>query len=335
LRPGLKIFLPIIAVIFICIGWSIFWRIAADATESGINDWFAQERAAGRVWTCADRTVSGFPFRIEVRCLKPTFAGPATGVRVDGSVGDIVAVAHVYQPTLIVADVAPPLHVQSNPDRGSADMSWRSFRVSYRSGDGTLLLGSLSVSKPGLTVRPPAGEIQATARTLEFHVRPTGGTSNAFDVALSATGLAAPIIDQALGAFEPMDISAGATIQRMDAFTHASNALPLEKWRRAGGTAHVTELKLTKGDVELTSTGKLDLDDTHRVRGRMTLLAKGLSPILEKFGVPTAALAIGSLLGGSDGPAPPPGMTKLSIGLEGGRVSIGPIRLPIALNPLY
>ncbi len=336
MRPALKVFLPVIALLAVCIGWSIFWRFAADATEAGLDDWFAQERLAGRIWICTDRSVSGYPFRIEVRCLKPTFSGPVANVQVDGSVGDIVAVAHVYQPTLIVADIAPPLRLQSKPDRGSVEMNWRGLRVSYRSSDGALQLGSLSLNG-GSFVAQLLGldEIRGASDLFELHVRQTASVPNSLDIAVTTNGLTVPLIDGFTGDADPVNLILTATVSRVDAITRASNVAPLERWRRAGGLARITQFNLAKGAAETTATGQLDLDASHRIHGRLDISALGLGPILEKLGIPAAALAIGNLLSGSAQPPLPSGATRLSVSLDNGRISVGPVGLPMVLQPVY
>ncbi len=70
-------------------GW--FWL--RGKAESEIDGWFAREAQAGRrQWTCADRSLTGYPFRFELRCSSLAFA--RSDVRF--TVGPVVAVAQVY-----------------------------------------------------------------------------------------------------------------------------------------------------------------------------------------------------------------------------------------------
>jgi hypothetical protein len=70
-----KLYLPFVASAVVAVGWSAFWKVAAGMTETGLDDWFVQERAQGREWSCPNRSVGGYPFRLEVRCAAPSFTG--------------------------------------------------------------------------------------------------------------------------------------------------------------------------------------------------------------------------------------------------------------------
>ena len=71
-----------------CSHRSSWWLRSAGASPGrscgrrkadGLDAWLADEAAAGRQWTCADRSVGGYPFRLEVSCRTLTFRrGEAT-----------------------------------------------------------------------------------------------------------------------------------------------------------------------------------------------------------------------------------------------------------------
>src|SRR6476660_120863 len=108
-----RVYLPFLAFLLICGAWSVLWKITATTVGAGIDEWFQDERQAGRVWTCADRSLGGYPFRIELRCKDPSFTAELNGVSAKGRMGDLLAVANVYQPSLIVAKAQAPLQIQA------------------------------------------------------------------------------------------------------------------------------------------------------------------------------------------------------------------------------
>jgi len=85
------------------VAWSGVWLYASSEAEARINDWQAQQAKAGRVFTCGQQAVGGFPFRIEVRCqnavaeLKDT--QPPLAIRLK----EILVVAQVWDPKLLIA----------------------------------------------------------------------------------------------------------------------------------------------------------------------------------------------------------------------------------------
>ena len=57
---------PLAIVIALGVAWTALWFYAAGEAETRLNDWQEQQAQGGRVFTCASRSVGGYPFRIEV-----------------------------------------------------------------------------------------------------------------------------------------------------------------------------------------------------------------------------------------------------------------------------
>src|SRR6185437_2528114 len=97
-RNRFWLYAPFTLLILIAIAWSAGWFVVRDRAVAAIDRFLAVEAAAGRQWTCADRSVSGYPFRIEVSCETVTVRrGPVTA-----SAGRLLAVAQVYKPRHII-----------------------------------------------------------------------------------------------------------------------------------------------------------------------------------------------------------------------------------------
>ena len=91
-RSRFWLFAPLLVVV--AVGWSIAWAVLRQRTADGLDAWLADEAAAGRQWTCADRSVGGYPFRLEVSCRTLTFRrGEATA-----EFGSLLTVAQVDRP---------------------------------------------------------------------------------------------------------------------------------------------------------------------------------------------------------------------------------------------
>jgi len=107
-RPLWQLFLMPILLLIAAAAWSAFWFYAASQAEVKADAWRAQEAKSGRSYDCAKRSVAGFPFRLEVRCegarvtLTSQTAGSAPAP-VTVNLGEILAVAQVYDPKLLIA----------------------------------------------------------------------------------------------------------------------------------------------------------------------------------------------------------------------------------------
>ena len=342
-----KLYLPFVALAVVAVGWSAFWKVAAGMTETGLDDWFVQERAQGREWSCPNRSVGGYPFRLEVRCAAPSFTGRIGAVAGAGSVGDVLVAAHLYNPSLVLAQVGSPLAFKAQDGSLDLSLAWTRLQASHRVRKGGLERDSLEIEGPVLRL---AGKglpvIAAKAEAFEVHLRPNpdrASAVSAVDLALRLNKLEAPALDTLSGYAGPLDAVFAATILQTDALRGGDLAWSLEQWRQAGGNVEIREFKLAKGEALVEANGALEIDSAHRLAGRVELQLTGLGPLLQRFGVSPGNAAIGGLLGGLLGGRGQAGQNQggakgalhLPLDLNQGRAMIGPMRLPLVLNPLY
>ncbi len=111
-RSRWPLFLMPILLVIAAAAWSLFWFYAASQAEVKADAWRAQEAKSGRSFECAKQSIGGFPFRIEVRCegaritLTSQTAGAAQPVTIN--LAEILAVAQVYAPKLLIAEFHAP-----------------------------------------------------------------------------------------------------------------------------------------------------------------------------------------------------------------------------------
>src|ERR1700754_3829425 len=110
-RPLWRLFIMPVLVLVAAVAWSGFWFYAASQVDVKADAWRAQEAKSGRVYDCANRSVAGFPFRLEVSCsgatvwLRSQTAGQAaTQASFTAKLGEILVVAQVYDPKLLIAE---------------------------------------------------------------------------------------------------------------------------------------------------------------------------------------------------------------------------------------
>src|SRR5258708_34071114 len=121
-RPLWRLFIAPVLLLVAAIAWSAFWFSAASQVDVSADAWRAREAKSGRVYDCARRSVAGFPFRLEVRCdgasvalVSQTAGQASTQVPVTAQLGEILIVAQVYDPKLLIPEFTPP---PTTPNRG-------------------------------------------------------------------------------------------------------------------------------------------------------------------------------------------------------------------------
>lgn len=342
------LYAPLVLLTLVAAAWTAAWFVIRNRTGAALDTWLATERAAGRQWTCADRAIGGFPFRVEISCA--TLGFERDGLK--ASFGRVLSVAQVYQPRHIIAEIAGPL--RATQGGAAVEGRWSLLQASIQSTPEALQRASVVFDEPTfrLTGIAPV-ELAFSGDHLEAHLRPDPARARgegAIDVALSAAKVAAPLLDEWIGGTEPADIDLETTVTQAGAIAGLPFFEKVERWRQAGGIIDLTRLALRKGARRLEARGELALDDLHRPRGRLEVAASGLEGLLGAAAggrAGTAAAILGAFTArptpgpGSSGPppagTPAPGPTPLPpLRMENGRLSLGPFSVPgVRLPALY
>jgi hypothetical protein len=337
MRWGL--YLPIIVLGLIVGGWSTFWYVARGLVGSGIDKAIADASARGDIWTCLNRSISGYPFRLEIRCSDVTLARNVTAGVTKLSTGPTVFIGQPHTPGHVIVQLDGPL-VADLADGRRVNARWELAEASRRASGAELERLSIDVRKPVIAISSGQGTVSTiSAATLEAHLRknPTRPQSDrANDVVLRASQMVSGDLDALLGDTNNSDLDIQITATRTDALTAGLTPATMEAWRVAGGLLEFTRITLKKGIKHIEARGQLGLDDDRRIVGRIEPSAANIDQFAG-IRLRGGAMDLAAALSGRAQPVGPDGLKPLpALDLRGGRVSLGPIRLPIPpLQPLY
>jgi len=339
-RSRFWLYTPFVLLLLVAVAWSIAWFVIRNRTAEALDGWIAAEARNGRQWTCGDRTIAGYPFRIEIICESLDLKRGS----VSASFGRTEAVAQVYQPRRIIVEVAGPLRVTDGTV--TVDGSWSLLQASINASQTGLQRLSVAADAPKVSVTGLGnGEIAGSGRHLELHVRPNPSrrAELAGDVAASITEARIPLLDALVGGAEPTNLSADLTVTQADGFKGGTIVEELELWRNAGGKLDILMLSAVKGTRQIETKGELRLDEQHRPAGQLTVSAAGLDGLLGNLtGGRVGGNLLGMLLG--QGPRPQQGQPNAKpqlaslppLRLENGFLAMGPFVIPnVKLRPLY
>jgi hypothetical protein len=345
-RSRFWLFAPFLLLMLGALGWSAAWLVIRARTAEGLDNWLANEAVAGRRWDCPERSIGGYPFRIEIACARVSLQSRDLAL----SAGRLLSVTQVYRPRHTIAELEGPLRV-AGPGV-NVESTWSELRASIHRAPHAFQRASLVVEAPSLKASGlPIGDVAASARRFEAHLRPAPSlpeSESAYDIAASAAGASVPVLDPLFGGGgEPLDaaLQAVATQARIG----APRREEIERWREAGGRIILTALNVAKGPRRLEAKGEFALDDQRRPTGRVDIAAAGLGDLLTTITGGRVPGAAGGVLGGLLQPrprqpapsdAPQAAGAKLTpiptIRLENGRVLVGPFTVPgLRLAPLY
>jgi hypothetical protein len=327
----LGLYLPLALLMSVALAWCGFWFYAARLAESNLADFKSSEASQGRRWTCADQKIEGFPFRIELHCASLVLDATLDGRQARTRTGALHAATQIYSPTLVLADIDGPMVIETEATTTSA--AWDNMRVSVRFSNRLERL-SLVMANPQIEVQTATGEkLASAAKSAEAHVRfdPTRPANDqAIDLAVQLTELNSPAINAWIGSPEKVDFAiAGVATKLADLQPQGWRNL-LEAWRMAGGNFTVDKGAFAKGGLQLEAKGQVNLDAARRMQGKLDVSAKGIGPLVARFGGGGMNQLIGPLLTRKDGTP-----VQWPVQLQDGRIQMGPLRTGAILSPLY
>jgi hypothetical protein len=347
-RSRFWLFAPIVLLGLVVAGWTTAWFVIRDRASRAVDAWLAREAALGRQWSCPNRTLGGFPFRIEIACDSLTLQRPDFRV----AVGPVAALAQVYRPRHIIAQVSGPLHASDG--RVTVTGNWQRLEASLRAAPEGLQRVSLVSEAPTLSIKGiAADDLAVAARHVETHVRAAPSrpaSEGAYDWSLAVAQARLPPLDGVAGDTAPADLDLQLTATQVRDARARPLPAELDRWRAAGGRLEVARLAIAKGVLAIEAKGVIGLDEARRLQGRIEASAAGIEPLLANLLRAPSGLS-GAILGGGARlspdaaqalpkpgaqPAKPDLKPLPPLRLDSGRVFVGPIAIPgIRLPPLY
>jgi hypothetical protein len=336
------LYLPFVLLLLVALAWTGLWFYGRHRIGFELDNYFAREATRGRVWSCPDRVIEGYPFRIVLRCSNPIFRSEqgARGL-VEGQLGALTVIATTagaFNLAHVIAEAEGPL-VVSDAGQGRMTMTWKTARASFRGTPSRLERVSLDLEQSE-TVFAVAGfqEMKLSSDRLEAHVREgvDPASPNTYDVAIRVERFAAPPLDFLTGNRDAGDLEVDGRVLRLAGIDRRDWRASLETWRNAGGTFRIERLKFAKGAPRLEAKGDLQLDAERRLAGKLDAEFVNADLLLRQFGIGgDVGGVLGALLGGGR-PRSNDRTMRLPLTLGGGRVSVGPFRIPgLELRPLY
>jgi hypothetical protein len=250
--------------------WSAVWWMLAGQVGQRMDARAEALRARG--WTVAwrTRTVSGFPFRLDVVVDEPRLADPSgwalSAPRLKGE-------AWTYAPRHWVV-VAPTGLILTRPDRGAVVIIGQALRASVAAGDGQAT-PRIAVEGLGLTLTPAPGAkpLPITAcQHLGFYLRPLPGDQAEFQLKLDGAMPAVGGLLSKLAPGLPIGLVWDQTLTDASALKGPTWPAAVRAWSAAGGTLSLNHGEISAADITLGFTsGRLNIDASGRAQGVIAL----------------------------------------------------------------
>jgi hypothetical protein len=323
-RSRFWLYLPFALLILFCIAWTGLWFYGRSRVISEMDTRLAVLAEQGRVFTCPERKVGGFPFRMELSCAQPAFSVVQPDGTVSGTLGRIVVNAKATDPTAIIAVFEGPLTLET--PRGPATATWDEARISVRASGGSL--GSFDVAAKGIKASfgPEGAQDDIALKRLEGHLRQRPDTAAngqaTFDLVARLEGIASETQPLLSGAV-PADAEVQMSATKVPLKPAPPQDAMLDAWRDSGGAITIVLARLTRANLSAEAKGEIKADAARKPDGRIEVGFANLDQLAQKLPFKVPNLVMPMLKKG-----------KAAIVLSNGKARLGPF--PLAdLPPLY
>lgn len=281
-RTSRWIFVPAAVVVVLALGWSAFWWFAAQRAEATIATWTEQEARHGRIHTCASRTVGGYPFRFEVRCTQPamelTGQQPPQVVRAK----DAFAVAQVYQPGLIIAEITGPVTIGDSGQPPEWQADWQLAQASLRGVPGRPERLSVVIERLVFDQAGSSSERIGSADHLELHVRRSPGATDDKPVVEFAGNVTGAVTRVGPLGGRPIEAEINGVLRGVSDLRRKPMPERLREWQAAGGRLEVTKLRIKQGDAVAVAAGSVGLTPVGRPDGAVDITMAGFDSLVRE-----------------------------------------------------
>jgi hypothetical protein len=290
------VFVPVGVLAALAVIWSGFWYYAASAAETAIVGWRAREAKSGRIYECAKQTIGGFPFRIEVRCSRPNAELRKVGTPLVFNGADMVVLAQVYQPTLLIGEFTGPVTVAEPGHSPAYVANWTLAQSSVRGTPRSPQRLSLVFDNP--TVQRPgegAGTAVFNAKRFELHGRMLEGSATrnpVIEFVLRTTAATAPELHAV--AAVPIDSDVSFIVRGLADFSPKPWPARFREVQERNGSIEITKARAQQGDVIAVSSGTLKLNERGNLDGQLQMTVVNIEQLIRALDL-EAALTKGQI----------------------------------------
>jgi hypothetical protein len=292
-RPLWRLFIMPVLLVIAAVAWSAFWFYAASQVDVSADAWRAQEAKSGRVYDCAKRSVAGYPFRLEVRCdgasvslVSQTAGQAAAQTPITATLGEILVVAQVYDPKLLIAEFTAPATI-SDHGQPSMTVNWRTARSSVVGLPAVPQRASLVFEDPAIDrINGSVSTPLARAQHIELHGRLAEGSAldhPVIETVLEITKGSIQGLHPLLA--EPFDADVRTLLSGLKDFSPKPWPQRFRELQASGGHVEIVQSRIQQDDLVAVASGTLSLTPQGRPDGELQMTVAGIEKVIPALGI--------------------------------------------------
>jgi hypothetical protein len=291
-RPLWRLFIAPVLLLIAAVAWSGFWFYAASQVDVQADAWRAREAKSGRVFDCADRSVAGYPFRLEILCHDPSVAlvsqtAGQSAVPVTAKLGEILVVAQVYDPKRVIAEFKGPAQIADPAAQASFVANWRTGRSSIAGLPAVPQRVSVVFDDPAIDRLDGSMQVPvAAARHVELHGRIAEGSPRESPVIESVLQISQGSIKGLHPLLaDPFDADARAMLSGLKDLSPKPWPVRFREIQAAGGHVEILQSRIQQGDLIAVASGTLGFSPSGRLEGELQMTVAGIEKVIPALGI--------------------------------------------------
>jgi hypothetical protein len=290
-RSRWPLFLMPILLLIAAAAWSGFWFFAVSQAEVKADAWRAQEAKSGRNYDCAKQSFGGFPFRVEVRCegarvtLISQTAGAAQPVTIN--LGEILAVAQIYDPKLLIAEFHAPATISDSPNAPAMQVNWSTARASVVGlpaipQRASMEFDDVAIDRSNNTVQVSV----ARAKHVELHGRLAEGSTLRDPVIESVLRIEAGSVQDVHPLLaRPFAADIRAKLSGLKDLVPKPWPQRFRELQANGGHVEIVQSRIQQDDLIAVAAGTLELNAQGRINGELQMTVAGIEKVIPALGI--------------------------------------------------
>ncbi len=291
-RSRWPLFLMPILLLIAAASWSAFWFYAVSQAEVKAAAWRAQEARSGRSYDCARQSIGGFPFRLEVRCdgarvtLTSQTAGATQPVTI--SLDEILTVAQVYNPRLLIAEFHAPAAISETQNAPAMQVNWSAARASVVGlpaipQRASVVFDDVAIDRTNdHSVQMPV----ARAKHLELHGRLADGSTPKDPVVESVLQIQSGSVQDVHPVLaRPFAADIHAKLTGLKDLVPKPWPERLRELQANGGHVEIVQSRVQQDDLIAVAAGTLELNAQGRIDGELQMTVTGIEKIIPALGI--------------------------------------------------
>jgi hypothetical protein len=289
-RPLWRLFIMPALLVVAAAAWSAFWFYAASEVGVRADAWAAQEAKSGRVYQCGKRSVAGYPFRLEVRCDDASVSlvsQTASAQAFTARLGEIMVIAQIYQPKLLIAEFKAPATLSDRGQPPSMKVNWTSGRSSVSGLPDIPQRASIVFDNPSIDrVNGPVETPLARANHVELHGRLADGSTRdqpVIEAVLQISGGNLQEVHPVL--VQPFDADIQTKLTGLKNFSPKPWPERFRELQAASGHVEIVRSRIQQGDLISVAAGTLSLNAQGRIEGELQMTVAGIEKVIPLLGI--------------------------------------------------